>query len=1484
MNQLAEKNYIFFTAQLKRGLAALVLGVLCLAQPALADYVGEAQTTKFLDKATQDMIAARYQAGGGGLAVGDEISYIIQFTPVPGGTTEQVGGGAYVTDYIPAGTQVVNAQFVQDNGNGSYTQIAPPPPAEVKNFFVPHYSETGIFYSTDPRTAMYTNNASTTINTANGYAAPVGGPVAGYSIHNAWDASIFTPYVANPAAAVAGCAAPAVASTVPSPVAGPDAFIKGDVATGQGPWQRISYPGSTFGTALGVLGAHGGCIGGTATMAGWQLSSSHPLPASVNALRFAGGQTTVGQLFSVRITLRITQAIPAAGIINNSEVFGGDVSILNTGVLGLRSNIWRYVFPSVANASSNLMIVKRIVGMCVPVAPATTCTIQPYSGSSVPSVAGLNVRYEVNYLNGSGGVQSNVVLADTMPAGAALVAASASVLAGPNILPTTVLAAPVTGFQFAPLATLGSGAGGTVQYTLSWAVAPPVNVALPNTIKMTSTSVPAGASSTATCTPTALASLNISKTTSTPSLTPAAPSNVANYTITIPNTGGGIANTVTVKDTLPSNGLSTLAADRFSYLVGATTTATISNPPVAPATTPTLTTVAVTAVVTPPTVAPFREFVTFSLPVGTTLASGSTLTINFSATVGANIPASATPYLNDAETSYLGGATVATASSTSITNGVAPIMVTVPLTLSKSIDCVYVGLVCTTYSNGAPIATASKVKYRLSYANTSTAAIANVQLVDTLPANTTFVAGTAVEVGTVYGITPATATLVVAPLRSVLSFLPIASLPAGATGAVTFDVQLGAALAIPSGSYLTNDASIKSTLYPGGMAGSLTTSVLDQANLVVSKTTSTPSLAVNGVASYTIHVLNSGNVAATAIKIYDYLPFVGAAVNANTRFNYTATGAFVAPVAPSTLTAPPAPVASVGLAANVYPNSKNPNQQQVLWTFAPTQTLAAGASFDLTFTATAGAAAGLPAGATVYGNDVLLTYTSGATALNAGVNQVAPVTIPSNLLINKSIDCVYNTALTACNAYNGTGIIPVNAKLRYKLTYKNTALTAQTNVYLCDQITSNQAVALTATIATPTLAPTPPAPFTNVPVLGTPVTPANALCAFAALVAPNTGVAFSYPVIASLAANATGTLYYDLTTNAASGASIANTAKIVSVQAPAGEVSTVTAVALNVPALSISKTTSTANLNLTGLASYTLSVSNTGSAATTGLKIYDYLPYSGSLVDANKRFSYSATTAYSLNGVAFVPTTPIITAVSKPTIAPYSANTNQQQVLWDFGTIAANQLAPGQTLTITFTASVGSAMPLGNYGNSAGYEFASLGGPGANSVNGQAVVTVVSPPIINLSKLVSAFSDPVNGTTNPKFLPGGISEYSVSASNSGGVTDNNSLFITDSVPINTTMSVKDFAAAGSGPVAFVQGTPSSGLTYNYVSLASLTDDVDFFGAIPPAAASWGYVPVAGADGCDANVAQIRVNPKGVFVGSATTPNPNFTVRFHVCLK
>ena len=87
----------------------------------------------------------------------------------------------------------------------------------------------------------------------------------------------------------------------------------------------------------------------------------------------------------------------------------------------------------------------------------------------------------------------------------------------------------------------------------------------------------------------------------------------------------------------------------------------------------------------------------------------------------------------------------------------------------------------------------------------------------------------------------------------------------------------------------------------------------------------------------------------------------------------------------------------------------------------------------------------------------------------------------------------------------------------------------------------------------------------------------------------------------------------------------------------------------------------------------------------------------------------------------------------------------------------------------------------------------------------------------------------------------------------------------------------DIASLGSGPVQFVDGSPSSGLTYTFTSLGSVSDDVDFSN---DDGATWTYQPVPDADGVDSSVTDIRINPKGAFAGD----NAQFTLKFRVRVK
>lgn len=163
-------------------------------------------------------------------------------------------------------------------------------------------------------------------------------------------------------------------------------------------------------------------------------------------------------------------------------------------------------------------------------------------------------------------------------------------------------------------------------------------------------------------------------------------------------------------------------------------------------------------------------------------------------------------------------------------------------------------------------------------------------------------------------------------------------------------------------------------------------------------------------------------------------------------------------------------------------------------------------------------------------------------------------------------------------------------------------------------------------------------------------------------------------------------------------------------------------------------------------------------------------------------------------------------------------------------------------------------------------------------------LVVVTDPAPSLTTILShpLVSDPSNGTANPKAIPGAVLLYSLNVSNgSAGYPDSNSVSIVQSVPAQASLFVGNLGGAGSGPVAFAQGSPSSGLGYTFSSLASGIDDLAFSNN---GGVSFGYTPVADAAGYDPAVTHIRVSPKGVFAGASGSGSPGFTISYRVKVK
>jgi len=134
-------------------------------------------------------------------------------------------------------------------------------------------------------------------------------------------------------------------------------------------------------------------------------------------------------------------------------------------------------------------------------------------------------------------------------------------------------------------------------------------------------------------------------------------------------------------------------------------------------------------------------------------------------------------------------------------------------------------------------------------------------------------------------------------------------------------------------------------------------------------------------------------------------------------------------------------------------------------------------------------------------------------------------------------------------------------------------------------------------------------------------------------------------------------------------------------------------------------------------------------------------------------------------------------------------------------------------------------------------------------------------PSIALTKSITVTTDPINGTTNPKAIPGAELTYEIKVINSGrGKSDDGSLILQDEIPLNSDLYVGNIICSGTdlGPVCFKEGsTPDeSGLSFVYVSLTDASDDLFF----STDGSDFTYEPVDSGDGYDPAIRYIRMIP------------------------
>lgn len=223
-------------------------------------------------------------------------------------------------------------------------------------------------------------------------------------------------------------------------------------------------------------------------------------------------------------------------------------------------------------------------------------------------------------------------------------------------------------------------------------------------------------------------------------------------------------------------------------------------------------------------------------------------------------------------------------------------------------------------------------------------------------------------------------------------------------------------------------------------------------------------------------------------------------------------------------------------------------------------------------------------------------------------------------------------------------------------------------------------------------------------------------------------------------------------------------------------------------------------------------------------------------------------------------------------------------------TAAQVTVAAGYPVTVSESMAPGSASPLSAYAPSLSCTNANAGSPtvlptaaAVYSYNlgtlayGDGITCVFTNtgkrPTLGITKTSEVLSDPVDGTNNPKRIPGSVVRYVLAVTNTGtGSADASSIAISDPVPANTTLCVSTLC--GNPFVEFVDGPTASGLTFNAATSVGYSN-------APGGGAPWTYVPVPDAAGFDAAVTGVRITPIGTMAGATGAGNPGFTVRFRV---
>jgi uncharacterized repeat protein (TIGR01451 family) len=557
----------------------------------------------------------------------------------------------------------------------------------------------------------------------------------------------------------------------------------------------------------------------------------------------------------------VTDAVPAnTTFVSASVTTGTGWTVTNPPVGGTGNVVFSKgsvangetaVFQIVVNVNSNTAAGATITNS----ATAATTTIDPDNSNNTgtatttvatqadiavtktdtpdPVVAGQNITYTVTITNNGPSDAQTVSLTDAVPANTTFVSTAQNT--GPAFACTNPPAGG-TGNVSCTITTLAAGASASFDIIVK------VNANVANGTTITnsatgasSTTDPNNSNNTATATTTVATQADLAVTKSDAPDPVVAGQNIT-YTINFTNNGTSDAQSVTVTDAVPAN------TTFVSAVVTTGTGWTVTNPPVGGTG---------NVVFSKGTVAAGETAVfTVVVKVNANAASGSTIT-------NSAVAASTTTDPNSGNNTGTATTTVATQADLAVTKSDSP----------------------------DPVVAGGNITYTINFVNNGTSDAQSVTVTDAVPANTTFVSA-AVTTGTGWTVTnpPVGGTGNVVFSKGTVA--------AGETAVFTIVVNVNDNT--PNNATITNSATAASTTTDpdnGNNTATATTTVINQADLSVTKSDSPDPVVAGQNITYTINFTNSGPGGANNVTVTDAVPanttFVSASVTTGTGWTVT---------------------------------------------------------------------------------------------------------------------------------------------------------------------------------------------------------------------------------------------------------------------------------------------------------------------------------------------------------------------------------------------------------------------------------------------------------------------------------------------------------------------------------------------------------------------------------------------------------------------